>query len=129
MSFEQLLSRFPILLPGAAFFVLGLVFLLFPPKRINGFYGYRTERSRRDIESWNFAQRHSAKAMIWTSLANMAVCLCGDAIVRSLALPLARTATCDALIEVAAIVAQMAIVIASTERTLAKRERAGKADF
>jgi hypothetical protein len=48
--------------------VSGIIFCLaaflhkrFPPKQINFFYGYRTRKSMKNIESWNFAQSLSSK--------------------------------------------------------------------
>ena len=41
----------------------GAVFWAYPPKKINGLYGYRTTRSRKSQEAWDFAQRYSAKLM------------------------------------------------------------------
>ena len=40
-----------------------------PPKKINGLYGYRTTRSRKSQEAWDFAQRYSAKLMTMFGLA------------------------------------------------------------
>ena len=52
-------------------FVCGLVFLLagfimhkWPPKKINGLYGYRTGSSMRSQERWDFAQAYAAGQMI-----------------------------------------------------------------
>ena len=45
------------------FLVVGVVFWMYPPKKINEFYGYRTTRSRKSQEAWDFAQRYSAKLM------------------------------------------------------------------
>jgi|SRR6218665_2089003 len=44
--------------------IAGLIQLIFPPKKINSLYGYRTPRSMKNIEVWNFAQRLSSKLMI-----------------------------------------------------------------
>jgi len=49
---------------GSIFLILGFVLYKFPPKRINILYGYRTKSSMRDQESWDFAQRYSAKVSI-----------------------------------------------------------------
>jgi uncharacterized membrane protein len=43
--------------------VVGVVFWTYPPKKINGLYGYRTTRSRKSQEAWDFAQRYSAKLL------------------------------------------------------------------
>ena len=44
--------------------MVGVLFWMCPPKKINDFYGYRTTRSRKSQESWDFAQRYSAKLMM-----------------------------------------------------------------
>ena len=49
--------------------VVGIVFWMCPPKKINGLYGYRTTRSRKSQEAWDFAQRYSAKLMTMFGLA------------------------------------------------------------
>ena len=54
-------------------FVGGIVFWMYPPKKINEFYGYRTTRSRKSQEAWDFAQRYSAKLMTIFGLAALIV--------------------------------------------------------
>ena len=63
MNFENPLFLLPILV-GPIFMIAGIVMLLFPPKKINYLYGYRTKNSMKNIESWNFAQIYSSKIMI-----------------------------------------------------------------
>ena len=41
----------------------GAVFWACPPRQINEFYGYRTTRSRKSQEAWDFTQKYSAKMM------------------------------------------------------------------
>ena len=53
--------------------VVGIVFWMYPPKKINEFYGYRTTRSRKSQEAWDFAQRYSAKLMTIFGLAALIV--------------------------------------------------------
>lgn len=43
--------------------VIGKVFIKNPPKKINGIYGYRTFRSRKNQETWDFAQQYFGK--VW----------------------------------------------------------------
>lgn len=43
---------------------VSLVFYLFPPKRINLFYGYRTFRSMKNKENWITANKYSSKIML-----------------------------------------------------------------
>lgn len=52
------------LLLGPIFFIVGLIQLKFPPKKINHTYGYRTKNSMKSQEIWEFAQQYSAKEMI-----------------------------------------------------------------
>ncbi|QAA83149.1 SdpI family protein [Aequorivita sp. H23M31] len=53
-----------LLLVGPIYVLAGMVMTLFPPKEINGLYGYRTRNSMKNQERWNFAQKYSAKEMI-----------------------------------------------------------------
>src|SRR5690554_7927889 len=49
---------------GLIFVIAGFVMLKFPPKEINGLYGYRTKSSMKNQERWDFAQNYSAKEMM-----------------------------------------------------------------
>ena len=44
--------------------VVAILFKLFPPRKINGFYGYRTARSMANIENWKLANNYSSNLMI-----------------------------------------------------------------
>ena len=55
------------------FLVVGIVFWMYPPKKINGLYGYRTTRSCKSQEAWDFAQRYSAKLITMFGLAALIV--------------------------------------------------------
>lgn len=46
----------------------GLVLYFFPPKAINKIYGYRTPRAMKSIENWQYANKTSAKAMLFSAL-------------------------------------------------------------
>ena len=52
---------------------VGVVFWMYPPKKINEFYGYRTTRSCKSQEAWDFAQKYSAKMMTVLGLVALAV--------------------------------------------------------
>ena len=52
------------------FFISGLVFYLFPPKKINNFYGYRTYLSKKNNETWLLANRNSALYLLILSAFN-----------------------------------------------------------
>lgn len=46
------------------FLIVGLIMKRYPPKSINGLYGYRTSRSMSNQQNWDFAQTYSAKLMV-----------------------------------------------------------------
>lgn len=52
------------LLCGGAFILAGLIMLIYPPKKINGLYGYRTPNSMKSQERWDFAQKYSSLELI-----------------------------------------------------------------
>jgi uncharacterized membrane protein len=43
---------------------LAIAFKVFPPKKINYLYGYRTSSSMKNIENWNLANKYSANLML-----------------------------------------------------------------
>ena len=46
----------------------GWMFWKYPPKTINGVYGYRTRRSMKNAETWEFAHRYCGKIWLVTGL-------------------------------------------------------------
>lgn len=53
---------------NAFMLVLFLVVQKFPPKKINWYYGYRTDRSMKNEETWKIAQNYSSKKAIELTL-------------------------------------------------------------
>lgn len=53
---------------GIVFILVGLIMYAFPPKKINGLYGYRTQTSMENQQKWDFAQKYSSKIMMLTGL-------------------------------------------------------------
>lgn len=49
---------------GIIIFVVGLLFKIVPPKKINSIYGYRTSSSMRNLDTWTVANKFSARLMI-----------------------------------------------------------------
>lgn len=49
---------------GVIVVLVGIIFWVFPPKKINGHYGYRTKASMKSQEAWDVAQKCSAKMML-----------------------------------------------------------------
>ncbi|ESU31865.1 hypothetical protein G3A_14420 [Bacillus sp. 17376] len=52
------------LLFGIIILLAGIILSLFPPKKINKIYGYRTSKSMRSKENWDKANRYSSRLMI-----------------------------------------------------------------
>ena len=48
------------ILVGIIFIIAALITLLFPPRKINSLYGYRTRRSMQSEDRWEFAQKYSS---------------------------------------------------------------------
>ena len=63
MNFESPIVLIP-LITGPIFVLAGIILLKFPPREINGLYGYRTLSSMKNQERWDFVQHYSAKEMI-----------------------------------------------------------------
>ena len=53
---------------GSLMLLISCVFAKYPPKKINDLYGYRTKRSMRNQDCWDFANRHSIRLIWKTSL-------------------------------------------------------------
>ena len=51
------------LLIPAVMIGFGRMFMKKPPKKVNGFYGYRTSRSMKNQDTWDFAQRYMGE--VW----------------------------------------------------------------
>ena len=49
---------------GFIFLIVGLLFRIFSPKKINSIYGYRTSSSKRNSNTWIAANKYSASLMI-----------------------------------------------------------------
>ncbi|WP_282786501.1 SdpI family protein [Flavobacterium croceum] len=56
------------LVVGICFLIAALISYLFPPKKINDLYGYRTAKSKKNIENRNFSQKYSTIKMLEVSI-------------------------------------------------------------
>lgn len=63
------------LLTGSTFAVIGYFMYSYPPAEINGLMGYRTKRSMKSQERWDFAQKYSSLRMAWGGVALIAFSL------------------------------------------------------
>lgn len=101
------------LLCGCIFMIAGVVTYLFPPKKINPLYGYRTSSSMRSQERWEFAQRFSTIRMIIASLALILISFAG------LIFPLPETLILP--VNLTLVILAVAYIFIATENALRKR--------
>lgn len=66
---SKLVSSF---LFGPFLLILGLIMKIYPPKKPNNFYGYRTSRSMKSKAAWRFANSLSSNIFI---IAGILLCL------------------------------------------------------
>jgi len=55
---------FMVLLIGLAYILNGIVTILFPPRKINIYYGYRSKFARKNQEIWDYANKKFIKVSI-----------------------------------------------------------------
>jgi uncharacterized membrane protein len=63
MTFENPLFIIP-LSTGIILMITAFILKKYPPKKINGLYGYRTRSSMLSQERWDFSQQYSAKELM-----------------------------------------------------------------
>jgi len=57
--------------------ILAIVYRIFPPKKINWFYGYRTKLSMKNLDTWHEANRFASNLLLICSVAYLCfVMLC-----------------------------------------------------
>jgi|SRR6056300_504377 uncharacterized membrane protein len=64
MNFLENPLFFMPLIIGSLLLVIFSIVKKFPPKKINSLYGYRTGRSMKSQEAWEFAQSYSTELML-----------------------------------------------------------------
>jgi uncharacterized membrane protein len=65
-NFDNIM-HFPAVI-SIVFLIAGLIMYIFPPKKINYLYGYRTNSSMKSEQRWNFAQKYSSIQMMFTAI-------------------------------------------------------------
>lgn len=53
---------------GLPILIIGLYWKISPPKEINHIYGYRTRRSMKNQDVWDYANKIGAQAMIYAGI-------------------------------------------------------------
>lgn len=55
--------------------IAGAVLYIYPPRKINPLYGYKTKSSMKNQARWNFAQKYAAKLMLRIGLINAGIAI------------------------------------------------------
>lgn len=100
----------PLFLVGLAFSIAAFITMKFPPKKINGIYGYRTSRSMKSQENWDIAQRYSSRLMLKQGLVVLAIA----GLLNVLPLP----EEVAAIISVALLILSVIVLFVQTEKKL-----------
>lgn len=100
----------PLFLVGLAFSIAAFITMKFPPKKINGIYGYRTSRSMKSQENWDIAQRYSSRLMLKQGLGILAIA----GLLNVLPLP----EEVAAIISVALLILSVIVLFVQTEKKL-----------
>ena len=100
----------PLFLVGLAFSIAAFITMKFPPKKINGIYGYRTARSMKSQENWDTAQRYSSRLMLKQGLVMLAIA----GLLNVLPLP----EEVAAIISVALLILSVIVLFVQTEKRL-----------
>ena len=107
---------------GFILLVIGLLQVYFPPKKINPLYGYRTSSSMKNQQTWDEANRYSARYTAWTGLIILIIGIAITAVLKIVSLSIEIKIALDVLAIIAPGLISMALVIAMTERHLEKFE-------
>lgn len=110
-----MLSSIPFipLLSGSVFIVAGFILFKFPPKNINGLYGYRTGSSMKSQDRWDFAQVYAGKEMM-----KLGIVLVLLSFVGSLLAPEIRS---HSMVGLLLIIASAGALITSVQRALKQK--------
>lgn len=101
------------ILTAPIYILAAILMLKYPPKNINSLYGYRTNRSRKSQESWDFAQKYSAKKMIVFSVVLIILAIFG--------LKISFNEAIDVSIGIALILLACIVPLVQTEKKLKEK--------
>lgn len=101
------------LLCGGIFILTGLILYCFPPKKINGLYGYRTSGSMKSQERWDFSQKYSAIELSKSGLILLFLAFL------PVVVPIEKST--EKVVSIAMILALVFILIYRTEKALNKK--------
>lgn len=100
-------------LVGVIFIITAAVVYIFPPRKINYFYGYRTTSSMKTQEAWDFSQRFSA-----IKIGQVGLLLFGTSFINTV-IPISQKS--DVIVGTTLIILGCVYLIWSTESALKKQ--------
>lgn len=58
---------------GLIYLVCGYIFKKYPPKKMNGTYGYRSGKAMNSQKAWDLTQPYFAKILLWQGVIMVAI--------------------------------------------------------
>ncbi len=105
---EDLLMKNLIL--GVLLVIVFIIFRLFPPKKMNSIYGYRSSKSTQSIENWKFANKYFAIKGLIVGILSIAIGLLSTYLIASYSTGITVISTISLLI----------LIFVATERRLSQ---------
>jgi len=68
---DTFIPWFGVLLYGLPLLIFGYIYKIRPPKKINHLYGYRTTRSMKNQQVWDYANKIGAQAIMYSGAITM----------------------------------------------------------
>src|SRR5580698_5298318 len=107
-------------LMGVMFLIIGGILYLFPPKRINDFYGYKTEAAKKNQQTWDAANRYSSIYLIKAGLALLIIGFMITALFNEVVIPFKLRAGLTVFLLILSAMLPTILMIVSTEKYLTK---------
>lgn len=105
---------------GVVFIIAGYIQKTYPPKKINNYYGYRTPAAMKTQETWDEANRYSARVMIKTGFILLVAGFALTFLFQVTPMPQKIKFALTYLMILAAAMGSAIIMLTSTERHLEK---------
>lgn len=61
------------LIVATVLLAVSLLMKIWPPKKINHLYGYRSPQSMKNQHNWDLANRYSADLLMWAGISNVLI--------------------------------------------------------
>ena len=105
---------------GIIFIIIGFIQKTWPPKNINSFYGYRMPSSKQNQQTWDEANRYSARYMIKVGLFILIVGIVATILLNTIPMPARIRGAVWYMLMLASSMGSAISMIVSTERHMEK---------